>query len=60
MRINNEIDAEEYAQRKKEQLIVEEQRYRPTHCRCPVTELRTWLDKAEKLFSFAETAKTAV
>ena len=55
MRINSEIDKEEYLQRK-EQLIEVEQRYKQliddTHNRA-----KTWLDNAEKLFSFAETAK---
>lgn len=56
MRINNEIDAGEYRQRK-ELLIEEEQKLgqliADTHNRA-----RTWLDNAEQLFSFAETAKT--
>ena len=43
-------------QRKKEQLIGEEQRYKQliddTHHRA-----KTWLNNAEQLFSFAETAK---
>ena len=55
MRLNNEIEKEEYLQRK-EQLIEVEQRYKQliddTHHRA-----KTWLDNAEKLFSFAETAK---
>ncbi len=55
MRISNEIDAEEYIQRK-EKLLEEKQRYEQliadTHHR-----VETWLEDAEKLFCFAETAK---
>ena len=55
MRISNEIDAEEYIQRK-EKLLEEKHRYEQliadTHHR-----VETWLEEAEKLFSFAETAK---
>ena len=55
MRLNNEIDKEEYLQRKNK-LIEEQLKYEQlvadTHHRT-----RTWLDDAEKFFSFAETAK---
>jgi len=55
MRMNNEIDADEYLQRK-EKLLEEKQRYEQliadTHHR-----VETWLEDAENLFSFAETAK---
>ena len=55
MRINGEIDASEYIQRK-EKLTEEKQRVEQliadnNH------RFETWLDNAEKLFSFAETAK---
>ena len=55
MRLNNEIDKDEYLQRKNK-LVDEQQKYEQlvadTHHRT-----RTWLDNAEKFFSFAETAK---
>ena len=55
MRINDEMDASEYMQRK-EKLAEEKQRFEQliadnNH------RFDTWLDNAEKLFSFAETAK---
>lgn len=55
MRINGEIDASEYVQRK-EKLTEEKQRFEQlivdnNH------RFDTWLDNAEALFSFAETAK---
>jgi len=55
MRIDGEIDAEEYLQRK-QKFVEEQQKYElliaDTHHRT-----RSWLDDAEKFFSFAETAK---
>ncbi len=55
MRLNGELEASEYIQRK-EKLDKEKQRYEQliadnNH------RIDTWLDTAEKLFSFAETAK---
>jgi len=55
MRINGEMDASEYIQRK-EKLTEEKQRFEQlivdnNH------RFDTWLDNAEKLFAFAETAK---
>ena len=55
MRVNGEIDASEYVQRK-EKLAEEKQRFEQliadnNH------RFDTWLDNAETLFSFAETAK---
>ncbi len=55
MRINGEMDASEYIQRK-EKLTEEKQRFEQlivdnNH------RFDTWLDNAEKLFTFAETAK---
>ncbi|MGR3174600.1 MAG: recombinase family protein [Candidatus Scalindua sp.] len=55
MRIDGEIDKKEYLQRK-EKLVEEQQKFEQliadTHHRA-----RSWLDDAEKFFSFAETAK---
>ncbi len=56
MRINGEVDTSEYLQRKKD-LAEEKQKYEQliadnNH------RFDTWLENAEKLFSFAETAKT--
>ena len=55
MRLNNEIEKEEYLQRKNK-LVEEQSKYEQliadTHHRT-----RSWLDDAEKFFSFAETAK---
>ncbi len=55
MRVDGEIDAEEYAQRKK--VLVEEKQNLDQLITDNSYRIETWLDHAEKLFSFAETAK---
>ena len=55
MRLNNEIDAEEF-KRGKEELLVEKKRLEELIGDANY-RIETWLDRAEKALEFAETAK---